>query len=125
LSSTAQEVIDDQHFQCFIVAFGNELIHLCLIQAAHQLHKFEKNAAAVAQVLCGRVLLLGTHGLDIKSHELAVLAIVVFFEDAYLIKCAAKVDGTKASVFIEFQAVLIVEMDGIEFLECQRKAHLI
>src|SRR4030043_7099 len=73
----------------------------------------------------GDILLLGTHRFNIESDKLAAFAIIVFIENAYLIERSSQIYGAETLILVEFQAVLVVQMDGKQLVVCEGKTHFI
>ena len=117
--------MDDEEFEFFVVAGGDEFIHLLLVEAAGDFEQFLEDGDGIGEMLDIDVLLLCSHDLDVEADGFAVLAVVVEVQDADLVEGAADVNGTEGLVLVELKAVLVVEMDGEQLLVGEGVTHFV
>lgn len=89
--------------------------------------RFERlhDGKAVFEVFVSGVVARGAHRLDIQPDVFAAAAVAVLLQDLDLIEGLAQVFRAEAPVFVEFQAVLVVEVDAEQLVEGEGKAHLV
>ena len=97
-----------------------DLLRFGLVEGAGFINQLKEGAAAVVEMGQPMFNFRGAEGVDIKTNMLAVAAVFVLFQHADLIEGAAEVRAAKRFVLVEFQAVLVVEMEGPKFAESHR-----
>src|SRR5829696_5756842 len=81
----------------------------------------QEGASAVVQVREGVFGFRRAERMNVETDVFAVAAVFVAFEDAHLIESAAEVCAAERFVLVEFQAVLVVEMERPELAEGHRE----
>ena len=121
----AHEVIDDRHFQCFVVAVLDALPLDFRVKRADLFHQSQEYPPAIGQVARGNVGFLRAHGFDVQADERARFGISAQFQHADLIEGGAQVGAAEGFVLIKFQPVLVIEVDAPEFAEGQGEGHFV
>jgi len=118
-------MLDNHLVESLVIALGNKGIRLLVVKTAHFVEQSEERAAAVAQVGQPMVCTGCAVRMNIKADVFTTAAVLVLVQHSHLIERTSKVGAAKWFVLVEFEAVLVVEMERPKFPECHCKGDLI
>ena len=108
-----------------IISIGDKLLSLVVIEGPDFFDQAQEGAPTIVQMGEPMLHFCRAERMHVEGDILTVLAVAVAFERAHLIKGDTEIGAAKGFIFVEFQPVLIVEMNGPKLVHRQRKGHFI
>ena len=113
-------MFDDHLVERGVIAVGDQRLCLFLVEGARLRQQPQECAPAVVKVRQPVFDFRRPKRMYVEAHVLAALAVAVAFERAHLIERHAQIRTAKRFVLVEFQTVLVVEVQRPQLSERHR-----